>query len=73
MRRVATFSAKIFTTDPEGADQWVESISDPKIRQTQVTNLLAQWMQTDPTSASTAVQNSSLPANVKTQLLQPKQ
>jgi hypothetical protein len=30
-------------------------------------------MQTDPTSASAAVQKSSLPANVKTQLLQPAQ
>ena len=32
-----------------------------------------KWMQTDPNSATVAVQKSSLPDTVKTQLLQPSQ
>jgi len=70
---VTSFSNKVVGTDPEGAEQWAESISDPKARQTQVTNLLQKWMQTDPASASAAVQKSSLPTDVKNQLLQSKQ
>ena len=70
---VAKFSSQVVATDPDGADQWAESISDPQARQTQVAAVLQKWMQADPTNASVAVQKSSLPANLKTQLLQPAQ
>jgi hypothetical protein len=70
---ITSLSNKVISTDPDGADQWAESISDPQVRQAQVTTILKKWMQTDAASASVAVQKSSLPANVKTQLLQPSQ
>jgi len=37
------------STDPDGANQWAESISDPATRQNQVTTILQKWMQSDPT------------------------
>ncbi|MEI9998558.1 MAG: hypothetical protein WDO13_05020 [Verrucomicrobiota bacterium] len=68
-----TFSSKVVSTDPDGADQWAESISDPTTRQAQVTSVLQAWMATDVASATAAVQKSSLPADVKNQLLQSRQ
>ena len=56
-------------SDPEEAEKWALSISDPAARDAQVT-ILQQRMKTAAASASAAVQKSSLPAEVKNQLLQ---
>ncbi len=69
---VIPFSNQVFNTDPERAVQWAASIGDPKVQQTQITTLLRRWMHTDPTKATVAVQSSSLPDDVKAQLLQTK-
>ncbi len=69
---IKTFSTDTFNADPERAVQWAVSIGDAKAQQAQVTDLLKKWLQKDPTSGTTAVQNSSLPDAVKAKLLQPK-
>ncbi len=67
-----TFSNDTFDADPARAVQLATSISDPKVQQAQVSNLLKKWMGTDSASATVAVQKSALPDDVKNQLLQPK-
>jgi len=61
------------STDPDGADQWAESISDPQLVRPRSPLFCKNGCKTDPTSASVAVQKSSLPANIKNQILQPPQ
>ena len=66
---ITAFIGKVGTSDPEGADQWAESITDPGQRTSMVTTVLGKWMQSDPADATVAVQKSSLSPEAKAALL----
>ena len=48
---VATFANRIKEKDPEGAIEWAQSITDPKLRHQMVQNAINTWEQTDPEKA----------------------
>jgi hypothetical protein len=64
-----SYSTRLVKAEPGEALQWADMISDEQIQQAQVTSVLQKWMQRDAASASVAVQNSSLPEDLKARLL----
>ena len=67
---IVSFSNQLMEDDPQDACQWAESIGNSDQRQSTVINLFSRWMQTDPASASAAVQSSNLSVDQKNNLLQ---
>jgi hypothetical protein len=66
---IDAFSNQVFDEDPQAAYQWAESIGDTNRRQSDVYNMLNRWDRSDPASAATAIQQSSLSDAQKSQLL----
>lgn len=66
---VANFSLNVASKDPATALSWVATISDPKTLLSSAQNIAADWLKQNPQAATAWIQSSSLPADVKAQLL----
>ncbi|MGI8890732.1 MAG: hypothetical protein ACR2G0_08115 [Chthoniobacterales bacterium] len=68
---VETFSSNIASKDPATALSWVATISDPKTLFSSAQRIAGDWLKQNPQAATAWIQNSSLSAEVKSQLLSP--
>jgi hypothetical protein len=59
-------------SDPRSAIALTSGIANADLRSKAQQNVVAIWMQNDPTAATQWVNSSSLPQDVKTRLLQKK-
>lgn len=66
---VDTFSAAVAPKDPEAAFQWASTIADETLRNGQLTEVARTWLVLAPEAARTHIIQSSLPQEIKNQLL----
>jgi hypothetical protein len=69
---VSAYSANLAPRDPGTALGWAQSISSDSIRTSTVDELVAQWLQRDPTRASEWINRSQLPEEEKMRLRSPR-
>jgi len=62
---ISAYSASLAPRDPGTALGWAQSISSDSIRTSTVDQLVAQWLQRDPTTASEWINRSELPTRRK--------
>lgn len=68
---INNFSLNVAPKDPAVALTWAATISDPKTKASAEQRLASGWLQQDPQAARNWIQNSSLSAAEKAQLLAP--
>ncbi len=66
---INSLSRRIAIEDPETALSWAGSISNPQQRASQMESLARDWVRQDPTAAKAWINQSNLPADVRTRLL----
>jgi hypothetical protein len=69
---ITAYSANLALRDPGAALSWARSIANDSMRTSAVEALVTQWLQRDPTSATTWINSSQLSAEEKTRLLTPR-
>lgn len=67
---VMAMASEISGENPQTALDWTKSIADQSNRDTQVGNILRQWMRNDSVAASAWIRTAPLPAETKAELLQ---
>ena len=68
---VTIYTQRIVSTDPPAALQWAQTIGNENKRNSQLESLAGTWLKTDPSRAASWIANSSLPDDIKKQLLPP--
>jgi len=66
---VGAFCKVIDATDPDVSFKWAETISDTAIRNQKLESAAASWLATNPSAARQSIIQSSLPENIKQQLM----
>jgi len=66
---VAAYSRRIFSTDPQTAASWIETIGNQNLREAQLESMVVGWLHSDPASAAAWLSHSSLSAEARARLL----
>jgi hypothetical protein len=66
---VAAYSRRIFSSDPQTAAGWIETIDNQNLREAQLESLVVGWLHADPASASAWLSHSSLSPEARARLL----
>ena len=66
---ISAFSSALDQTAPDVAFQWASTIADQTLRDRQLQNSARVWLQKNPVPARASILQSSLPDNIKEQLL----
>jgi hypothetical protein len=66
---VAAYSRRIFSSDPQNAAAWIETIGNQNLRETQLESIVVGWLHTDPAAAAAWLSHSSLSPEARARLL----